>query len=117
VHNRLQTPAGQPGGLTLFQAPAMEHLSFAKHLTAEKRVEEFIAGKGLISRWEAVHRNNHWLDALALACVGGHESGQRIVTPEMAPRAPHRPRTYEWRPPTKDNPPRTALLRGWWERR
>ena len=88
VHNQLQTPAGQPGGLTLYHAQSTEHLSFAKHLTAEKRVEEFIAGKGLVSRWEAVHRNNHWLDALALACVGGHGIGERVVTTQLQPAPP-----------------------------
>jgi hypothetical protein len=82
VHSRLQTPAGQPGSLTLFHASPTEHLSFAKHLTAERRVEEFVAGKGLVTRWEAVNRNNHYLDALALACVAGHGIGQLLVSLE-----------------------------------
>ena len=60
-----------------------------KHLTAERRIEEFIAGKGLVSRWEAVTKHNHWLDALALACVGGHAVGQHVVTAEgSAPPQP-----------------------------
>jgi phage terminase large subunit GpA-like protein len=80
VHNRLQTPPVQPGALTLFHASPSDHLTFAKHLTAERRVEEFVAGKGLVTRWEAVNRNNHYLDALALACVAGHGIGQRLVT-------------------------------------
>jgi phage terminase large subunit GpA-like protein len=79
VHNRLQTPPGQPGALSLFHATPTDHLTFAKHLTAERRVEEFVAGKGLVTRWEAVNRNNHYLDALALACVAGHGIGQRLV--------------------------------------
>jgi phage terminase large subunit GpA-like protein len=79
VHARLQTPIAQPGGLSLFHGTVIEHLSFAKHLTAEKRVEEFIGGKGLVSRWEKINRNNHFLDALALGCVGGHGVGERIV--------------------------------------
>jgi phage terminase large subunit GpA-like protein len=88
VHARLQTPVGQVGGLTLFHGTAQEHLTFAKHLTAEKRVEEFVAGKGLVSRWEAVNRNNHFLDALALACVAGYGIGMRLVQPERKPAPP-----------------------------
>jgi phage terminase large subunit GpA-like protein len=83
VHARLQTPAGMPGGLTLYHATANEHLSFAKHLTAEKRVEEFIAGRGLVTRWEVVNRNNHKLDALAMASVAGHGVGERVVGPAL----------------------------------
>jgi hypothetical protein len=50
VHSRLQTPIGQPGALTLFHASPTEHLSFAKHLTAERQVQEFVAGRGLVTR-------------------------------------------------------------------
>jgi len=38
--------------MTLFHATAVEHLSLAKHLTAETRTEEFVAGKGVVTRWE-----------------------------------------------------------------
>jgi phage terminase large subunit GpA-like protein len=88
VHSRLQTPIDQPGGLSLFHATPTEHLTFAKHLTAERRVEEFVAGRGLVTRWEAVNRNNHFLDALALACLAGYAVGQRIVQPGQAPPPP-----------------------------
>jgi len=64
----------------LFNAKPVEHLSFAKHLTAEKRVEEFIAGRGTVIRWEAMNRNNHYLDALSLACVAGHGVGERLLS-------------------------------------
>jgi phage terminase large subunit GpA-like protein len=84
VHARLQTPPGEAGGLSLFHGTPTEHLSFAKHLTAEKRVEEFIAGRGLVSRWEAVNRNNHFLDALAMACVAGHGVGEKVVVQPVA---------------------------------
>ena len=85
VHARIQTPAGQPGSMTLFTGTARDHLSFCKHLTAEKRVEEFQSGRGLVSRWEKVNKNNHFLDAYALACVGGHGAGMaRVTTSEAA---------------------------------
>src|SRR4051794_24568017 len=34
VHQRLSTPLGSPGAMTLFQALPQDHLSLAKHLTA-----------------------------------------------------------------------------------
>jgi hypothetical protein len=96
-HARVQTPAGQPGGLTLFHASATEHLSFSKHLTAEKRVEEFVAGKGLVTRWEAINRNNHYLDACSMACVAGHGVGERLIAPPVPESPPAVPAAV--RPP------------------
>jgi phage terminase large subunit GpA-like protein len=94
VHARLQTPVGQPGGLTLFKTRAVEHLSFAKHLTSEQKVEEFVAGRGLVSKWKALSRNNHYLDALALAFVAGHGlgaseiAGVKVEVPQPATSYP-----------------------------
>src|SRR5687768_16432554 len=39
VHQRLSTPLGSPGAMTLFQASPQEHLALAKHLTAEVKTE------------------------------------------------------------------------------
>jgi hypothetical protein len=47
-------------------------LEFARHLTAEAKAEEFAADKGLVTKWERLRRNNHWLDALYNACAAGH---------------------------------------------
>lgn len=80
LHLRLQTPLDQPGSLTLHQAEKLDHLSYAKHLTAERKVEEFAAGKGLVTRWEMLNRNNHWLDSTCLACVAGHLAGARLIS-------------------------------------
>jgi hypothetical protein len=73
----LHTPLNKPGAMTLFDGN--NHLSFAKHLTAERQVEEFSPGEGTVIRWEAVSRNNHYLDATCLACVAGHEAGMRLI--------------------------------------
>lgn len=73
--------------MTLFQAPAHEHLSLAKHLTAEKKTEEFLPGKGVVTRWECIRRNNHWFDALYNACADGHYVGARLIQdPQPEPR-------------------------------
>lgn len=88
VANRLATPMGQPGALTLFRSPPNDHLAFAKHLTAEVKVEEFIPNRGLVTRWEQKRKNNHWLDALYNACAAGHRCGSRLL--DDKPPAPAR---------------------------
>lgn len=87
-HARIQTPIGQPGGLTLYHDQPTGHLTYAKHAVSEKAEEIFIAGRGLVRKWTEVNRNNHFLDASALACVGGHGVGIRLVTPQLPPLAP-----------------------------
>jgi hypothetical protein len=52
-----------------------EHFSFSKHITSEQVVEEFVEGKGVVRRWEAKSRNNHWLDATGYAYVGADFGG------------------------------------------
>jgi hypothetical protein len=84
-HARLRTPVGKPGAFTLFYST--DHKSYGKHIVAEREMEEFIKGKGLVTRFEAMSRNNHWLDASSMACVAGHAAGQRIITAEI-PAAP-----------------------------
>ncbi len=81
LHARLQTPMGQPGAMTLYNPgpKAVEHMGFAKHLTAERKMEEFVAGKGLVTKWEAVNRNNHWLDAACMSAVAGWFAGERLI--------------------------------------
>jgi hypothetical protein len=88
----LSTPLGQPGALTLFRATPQEHLALGKHLTAEQKVEEFVAGKGVVVKWERKRRNNHWLDALYNACAAGHLCGVRLVSEPPPPR----PKNVNW---------------------
>ena len=79
VHQRLSTPPGKPGAMSLFQAVPQEHLTLAKHLTAETKTEEFVAGRGVVVKWERLRRQNHWFDALYNACAAGHLCGVRLV--------------------------------------
>ena len=89
VHQRLSTPLGKPGAMTLYRAPAQEHLSLAKHLTAEVKTEEFVAGKGVVTKWERIRKQNHWFDALYNSCVAGYGCGVRLVD-EVVPTVPQR---------------------------
>ena len=82
VHQRLSTPMDKPGAMTLFHALPQEHLALAKHLTAEAKMEEYVPGKGTVTRWERIRRSNHWFDALYNACAAGHGCGVRLVQEE-----------------------------------
>jgi phage terminase large subunit GpA-like protein len=105
VHQRLHTPIGQPGAMTLFRAAAFEHMSLARHLTAEHKVESYVAGKGVVVQWERLRRQNHWLDALYNASAAASQCGARLVgrsspesAPEPAPRQQDVFRTPDGRP-------------------
>lgn len=90
VHAALTTPVGAAGGMTLFAAASPgEHLTLARHVLAEKAVEEFVAGKGLVRRWVAMSRQNHFLDALALSCLGA--SLLKVIMPASAILRPAAP--------------------------
>jgi phage terminase large subunit GpA-like protein len=90
VHQRLSTPIGSRGSMTLFQASPQEHLALAKHLTAEVKTEEFVAGKGVVVKWERLRKQNHWLDALYNASAAGYFCGVRLVGESLKCPKPRR---------------------------
>lgn len=79
VHDRLGTPTHESGAMTLFAGKPTDHLSFARHLTAEERITEFVAGRGNVIRWRQVNQNNHFLDSTMLASAAGHSAGVRLM--------------------------------------
>jgi hypothetical protein len=79
IHQRLTTPLGGNGAMTLFEASPQTHLALAKHLTAEVKTEEFVSGKGVVVKWERLRKQNHWFDALYNASAAGHYCGVRLV--------------------------------------
>lgn len=72
------------GTLSLYAAPGdrKRHLSFSHHMVSEERTEQFVHGKGLVRKWVVKNRNNHYLDAIALACAAAGCLGVRIVPRE-----------------------------------
>jgi phage terminase large subunit GpA-like protein len=90
THQRLTQPLDQPGAITFFDAPREIHLAIAKHLTAERKTEEFIAGKGVVTKWERIRKQNHWLDALYLAGCAGYYAGARLVDEHVPAKRPTR---------------------------
>lgn len=79
VHRRLTTPIGMPGAMTLYAGDGVTHLSYAKHLTAERAETIFKPGRGNIEVWNRQHKANHKGDATYYASVGLHMAGSRII--------------------------------------
>lgn len=90
---RLTCPVDAQGALTLFDAPPSEHLTLARHWTAEKPREEYHPRLGAITRWGVADGktrlpHNHFFDAAVLACAAGaacgvsplDTEGSRLVT-------------------------------------
>jgi phage terminase large subunit GpA-like protein len=88
VHERLAVPVESSGSMTLFTAPASEHTTYVKHLTAERQVEEYVPGKGPISRWVRERKANHYLDTLYNALMLAHLCGIRMTEPETVAGGP-----------------------------
>lgn len=72
-----------PGSLALFDplGDNKRHLSFAQHMVAEE--EQFVPkdGKALQRRWFVKNRNNHWLDAMAMATCAAGCLGVKLIQP------------------------------------
>jgi hypothetical protein len=99
-HERLGVPfdpldptAVPVGAVTLFaSSDRNEHLTFTKHITAERAQQETVPGVGLVTKWvREGRRANHYLDAYYLSCAAGHLCGVRIGTRPPAPAPPRRP--------------------------
>jgi hypothetical protein len=89
VHQRFLTPTldddgsrYRRGSLSLWTPPEamrMQHKDFCRHIEAEIWVEKFEPDKGVISGWKPRHKDNHYLDATTMACVGASMCGVRVV--------------------------------------
>ena len=79
VHRRLATPIGAHGAMVLHKADGLAHLSYAKHLTAERAETVFKPSKGNIEVWNKISKHNHKFDATYYACVGLDMAGFRII--------------------------------------
>ncbi|HUU11200.1 MAG TPA: terminase gpA endonuclease subunit [Phycisphaerae bacterium] len=63
-----QAPTGKPGSLALFGEDPVVHRAYALQVTAEQYVTEYRTGKGRVSFWNKLARDNHWLDCTAGCC-------------------------------------------------
>lgn len=79
LHERLSTPPARRGSLQFYETIG-DHLDIANQLVVEAQVEQYIPGKGFVTRWVNKHRRaNHFFDAMYLACAAGHFCGVRII--------------------------------------
>jgi phage terminase large subunit GpA-like protein len=79
AHERLTTPLGLPGAMTLFAASPAIHNDWAKQVTAERHVEEFVSGKGVVRKWVRDRKKNHFFDTLYNACAAANYCGVRLI--------------------------------------
>lgn len=71
TYQGIECPIAAPGALTVFKVDRLQdHLSFGKHITAEKKEEQLVGGK-MKTVWVRVRRANHYLDSTALAIAAG----------------------------------------------
>ena len=87
VHERFLTPTFdeanmlRQGALSVYQPEGNKrHLSYSQHVVAEEWVSEFKQGKGEKCYWLVHNRNNHWLDATALAAAAASIHGINVMT-------------------------------------
>jgi hypothetical protein len=86
------------GSLSLYASnDTKRHTSFSHHIVAEERRDTFVEGKGIVRKWVVVNRNNHYLDATALACASAGCLGVRIV-PRVALQVAPKPQQQQQRP-------------------
>jgi phage terminase large subunit GpA-like protein len=85
LHDRLRTPAEEPGAMRFYYDPDPNaHVALSQQLCAERPVEKFIEGRGLVKVWERKRRGgrkNHYLDDVAYASAAAHMCGVRLVAP------------------------------------
>ena len=95
VHERFLTPTFdgdnmlRPGAMSLWSPDGNhKHHSYAKHITAEELLTEFVDGKGTKTYWNTTNDNNHWLDATYMAAAATEAVGVKLIggDPQLAPR-------------------------------
>ena len=97
VQERFNTPTFDEamqfndGSLSLFSDSEnpKRHLAFAHHITSEERRQQFVEGKGMVVKWYEKSKNNHWLDAIALAAAAAGVIGVRLIARESLAQPKH----------------------------
>jgi len=79
LHMALAAAPGEPGSLVLYDAPPGDHDQFGQQVTAERKLETFVPGKGDVVTWERVRRDNHQLDANYTAMAAAHYAAARRI--------------------------------------
>lgn len=94
LHARMSCGLEAPGAITLFHVARTDmqevewRRRFVRQLTAEKSIQEFMKGRGMVTRWTKIRQDNHWLDSTALALVAGSISGVSVVDVDPSGETP-----------------------------
>ncbi|HEY4759563.1 MAG TPA: terminase gpA endonuclease subunit [Thermoguttaceae bacterium] len=93
LHTPLMDEQGNPvdGSIEFYHSnDPNEHMTVAKHYTAERSMEVFTPGTGTEMRWIIEHRANHFLDVAAYALCAAHLVGVRLTreTPDEPAKSP-----------------------------
>jgi len=83
LHERLSQPKDTEGAITFYTGTTTEHVTLSKHLTAERAQEEFVPGRGLVTKWIRERRANHHLDNGYNVLAAGHFCGVRVTRPDI----------------------------------
>lgn len=99
VHERFLTPTFddenmlRAGSLSLYQPHgSKDHLTFSQHIVAEEWVTDFKKGKGERCYWMVHNRNNHYLDATAMAAAAASLHGVSPLAGIAAPKLVAQPK-------------------------
>lgn len=82
IHRRFSENSG-PGSCQLWHGHRNTHSNFLRHLQAEEEVRYFdVKRNKLVSKWEAIRKQNHYLDATVYAAVGADRQGVTVLEAE-----------------------------------
>ncbi len=88
-HQRLAMPSDQPGAITLFDAAdPLEHSEYSMHMTAETQMEKQMPNGRVITVWERIRRENHYLDTAYLSTTAAQFVSDMRTKPAKR-AAPH----------------------------
>jgi phage terminase large subunit GpA-like protein len=90
VQERFKIHQDNSAGASIFYATDHEHTKFRKHLTSEIAKSVFIPERGEVIVFEAVSRENHYLDATSLGIAAGCFVESRLTAQAIPPL--HRPK-------------------------
>jgi len=90
------------GSFALFESQDVrQHQTFSHHVVAECRQERFVDGKGWVRKWIVKNRNNHYLDAAALACCALGCLGVKLLQEVPLQQPPTKPKQVNPPPPSR----------------
>lgn len=85
VHDGFSAPPGAAGSLSLYHAAPLDHVQFARQITAEREDEGFQPGVGTTRWWTVIRKDNHYLDCTYGCHVAADMLGIRLVKDPKPP--------------------------------